>query len=141
MVMSAEKSGVRRTPDDLEVVGFREYLPNTDDVVHARHFVREVLRAGGAGADDVAAAELVVGELALNVVRHAGTSFSVLVQLAPGLIKVAVRDDSDTVPRTRPHLVGAVTGRGLSMVASTTDEWGVEPLGRGKEVWAVVRQR
>jgi anti-sigma regulatory factor (Ser/Thr protein kinase) len=124
---------------EMVVLGFHEFLPTAVEVVSARRFVRDVLVADGRPLEVVAAAELVVDEFALNATRHAGTFFSVLVESTPGVVRVAVRDDSDVFPQVRPHIVTSIAGRGLSIVASTAEEWGADPLGRGKEVWALLR--
>jgi anti-sigma regulatory factor (Ser/Thr protein kinase) len=125
--------------DDFDVVGFHEYLPTTDEIVSARHFVHETLAASGVQPDVIAAAEMVVEEFAVNAVRHTGTFFSVSVEEALGAVRIAVRDDSNVFPEVREHVVLSIGGRGLSIVASTAEEWGAESLGRGKEVWAVLR--
>ncbi len=126
-------------PEDFGVLGFREYLPTAEEIVSARHFVQETLQAVGARQDVIAAAELVVDEFALNAMRHAGSFFSVSVEEAPGAVRIAVRDDSDVFPAMQEHVVLSISGRGLSIVASTAEQWGAQSLGRGKEVWAVLR--
>jgi anti-sigma regulatory factor (Ser/Thr protein kinase) len=127
------------SPEEFGVLGFHEYLPTPEEIVSARHFVHETLSASGAQEDVIAAAELVVDEFALNAVRHAGTFFSVSIEEAPGAVRIAVRDDSNAFPEVRDHVVLSISGRGLSIVASTAEQWGAESLGRGKEVWAVLR--
>lgn len=129
------------TPDDedFETLGFHEFLPTTEEVVAARRFVHETLLAQGASRDVIAGAELVADEFALNAVRHAGTFFSVAVEAAPGAVKIAVRDDSGAYPHLRHNSLESIAGRGLSIVAMTAEQWGVESLGRGKEVWAELR--
>lgn len=126
------------TDPAFEVLGFREFMPTPEDIVAARHFAREVL-AGVVEPELIAAAELVVDEFALNAVRHAGTFFSVGIESADNMVRIAVRDDSDVFPTVREHVLLSIAGRGLSIVASTAEEWGAESLGRGKEVWAVLR--
>lgn len=125
--------------NEYDVLGFREYLPTPDEIVSARHFVHETLTAAGKDEDVIAASELVVDEFALNAMRHAGTFFSVSVEGAPGAVRIAVRDDSNAFPSVQEHVVLSISGRGLSIVASTAEQWGAQSLGRGKEVWAVLR--
>lgn len=124
---------------EFEVLGFHEFLPTPEEVVAARHFANETLAAQGITKKMIAAAELVVDEFALNAVQHAGTFFSVGIEGAGGMVRVAVRDDSDVFPVVREHVVLSINGRGLSIVASTAEQWGTEALGRGKEVWALLR--
>lgn len=124
---------------EYDVLGFREYLPTPEEIVSARHFVHETLTAAGKAQDVIAAAELVVDEFALNAMRHAGTFFSVSVEDSPQAVRIAVRDDSNVFPSVQEHVVLSISGRGLSIVASTAEQWGAQSLGRGKEVWAVLR--
>jgi anti-sigma regulatory factor (Ser/Thr protein kinase) len=123
-------------PEDFETIGFREFPPTTDAVVAARRFVRRTLASRGADTETIATAELVTDELALNAVRHAGTFFSVAVEIASAVVRIAVRDDSGTLPRLHAHSLESISGRGLSIIAMTAEQWGTESLGRGKEVWA-----
>jgi anti-sigma regulatory factor (Ser/Thr protein kinase) len=127
-------------PGDLRVLGFHEYLPQAGDVAEARHFVRQALEADGADPDFIGAAELIVDEFALNAVTHAHSFFSVLVERGDSAVRVGVRDDSDVIPKIPDHLTTSLHGRGLTIVAKTAEEWGTEPLGRGKEVWALLRR-
>ena len=120
-------------------MGFHEFAPTTEAVVSARRFVHDTLVAQGAADNVVASAELGADEFALNAVRHAGSFFSVAVETAPGVVKIAVRDDSGAFPRLHAHSLESITGRGLSIVAMTAEQWGAESLGRGKEVWAELR--
>ncbi|HVX20088.1 MAG TPA: hypothetical protein VHB02_01935 [Acidimicrobiales bacterium] len=124
---------------DREVVGFREFLATAEEVVDARHFVHGVLAERGVDGDLVAAADLVVEEFALNAVRQTGTFFSVLVELVPGSVRVAVRDDSDASPTLGAAARTSIAQLGRSIIASTTEQWGAESLGHGKEVWALLR--
>ena len=128
------------TPAVLQVLGFREYLPHVRDVADARHFVARLLEADGAGDHLIHAAELIVDELALNAVLHAHSFFSVLVEHGDGVVRVAVRDDSNVVPMIPSHVTSAIHGRGLTIVAMTAQQWGSESLGQGKEVWALLRR-
>ncbi|MGH9092763.1 MAG: ATP-binding protein [Acidimicrobiales bacterium] len=120
----------------LETVGFREFLPTATGIRSARLFVEQTLRKARTPDEVVAAAVLVADEFSLNAVEHAGTSFSVALELGPGTLRVAVRDDARAFPGPSPHSLGSAGGRGLTIVATTAEEWGAESLGRGKEVWA-----
>lgn len=126
-------------PEDFTTIGFQEFLPTNDAVVAARRFVHQTLAAHGATDGAIAAAELVADEFALNAVRHAGTFFSVAVETAPGAVRIAVRDDAGAFPHLHDHALESIGGRGLSIVAMTAEQWGAEPLGHGKEVWAELR--
>lgn len=105
-------------------------------VQQARLFVSGLLHAHGlAGiADDV---ELVVSELATNVVTHAGTPFVVTLQREGSRVLLTVQDGTSE----RPVLVKAAAtetrGRGLAIVDALSQDWGSdERPTRAKSVWA-----
>ena len=102
----------------------------------ARTFVRHHLVAHGMAhlADDVA---LVVSELATNAVVHARTPFTVSLQTFEKTLVLTVEDGS----REAPVLVSARVldggGRGMTIVAMLSREWGADRHpGGGKSVWA-----
>lgn len=104
----------------------------------ARAFVREV--AAGFPAELVADAELLVSELATNAVLHGsvyGGMFAVVVRPSAGWVYVAVIDcGGRTVPRVVEAGAGAVSCRGLAMVAALASDWGVAKEPRfGHRVW------
>ncbi|REF96258.1 anti-sigma regulatory factor (Ser/Thr protein kinase) [Asanoa ferruginea] len=91
--------------------------------------------------DDVVA---VTGELVGNAVRHArplpGGVIRVAWSLTPGgVVEVRVTDGGGTGhvrPRSRPAGPEALNGRGLHIVGTLADRWGVEHDGQGQIVWA-----
>ncbi|MEU0491043.1 ATP-binding protein [Nocardiopsis sp. NPDC006139] len=95
-------------------------------------------------ADDV---RLVLSELVGNACRHALTpdrdpgTTPVVVRLsrADGFGRVAclVADTSDRAPHKVDAHHFAESGRGLSLVAAFSGEWGWNPIRGGKVVWAV----
>jgi hypothetical protein len=103
----------------------------------ARRFVAGLLAcrpfAGRVDPDDV---QLVVSELATNAVVHAGTPFSISVSSDGAVMRIEVSDWSAAPPVMRDGAVGALSGRGLRLVAAVSGNWGVEPGPDGKTVWA-----
>jgi anti-sigma regulatory factor (Ser/Thr protein kinase) len=84
-------------------------------------------------ADDV---RVVVSELATNAVLHARTPFAVSATCDGTRLRVAVADQSATLPRLRRRdSSDATTGRGLAMVACLSARWGVDETGEGKTTW------
>lgn len=81
---------------------------------------------------------LIVSELATNAMRHARTPFIVTLQNTGASVLLTVEDGSPTVPAlaNRPDPLDP-GGRGLSIVAFLSDDWGVTSGRDGsKSVWA-----
>jgi len=106
----------------------------------ARRLVRELLAdrpyAHALGDD----AELLVSEVVANVVRHAGTEAQLTVRVGAHGLRVEVEDHSPRLPTIPcsftdgdPDLREA--GRGLALVETVAQAWGVERSGDGKVVW------
>ncbi|MGW4640338.1 ATP-binding protein [Sphaerisporangium sp. NPDC004334] len=110
----------------------------------ARRFTRATVREWGLDglADD---AELVIGELVINALRHGLSSRAaapaahpvrvVLAHTGESLICV-VTDPSDRSPTPRPPDADSEGGRGLQVVAGVSHRWGWAPGHPGKAVWA-----
>ncbi|MGW0186178.1 ATP-binding protein [Streptomyces sp. NPDC003362] len=114
----------------------------------ARRRVGDHLGDWGHGPDDpaLAAAVLLVSELATNVVRHGARAegeFEVAVTaLADGSCLVEVSDEDRAVPRMRTPDPWEESGRGLHLVEHVAAAWGVWSRGsHGKTVWALVHAR
>jgi len=107
------------------------FRPDLRSVRDARLFVQRVT---GCSASDPAA--LLVSELSTNAVLHAGTEFTVTVhgeESAP--IRVEVTDGNSGSPTLRDNAM-TPNGRGLRIVASLAERWGVdEHPGGTKTVW------
>lgn len=101
----------------------------------ARRFVADAL--GGWGCDGlVDDAVLAVSELVTNAVVHAGTACRVVLRLGGGRLRIEVADAGGGSPRALEPSTTRTGGRGLHLVESIADAWGVERDGRGKVVWA-----
>ena len=107
-----------------------------EEVRDARVFVAEQIR--GFGHEPlVPAAQLVVSELVTNALLHGGGSATVKVCESPrGGIRIEVIDGSRRPPVVSPPGERTLTGRGLHLVGSMVDQWGVDLLQDGKVVWA-----
>lgn len=108
----------------------------------ARRRLASELSADGLPVDVVADAELMMGELFGNVVRHARPlpdgSVRAYWLLLGGRLRLAVTDGgSIRVPHALPLRPSATSGRGLSIVEALAAAWGVEPTSQGAvTVWA-----
>ncbi|MGW1723351.1 SpoIIE family protein phosphatase [Streptomyces sp. NPDC002306] len=78
---------------------------------------------------------LVVSELATNVIRHA-TGAIRLRLIRDRVLTVEVSDDADTAPHLRHACMQDEGGRGLFIVASVTRRWGTRYEEIGKTIWA-----
>ena len=123
---------------EVHTIGFQEFTPSPGCVGEVRHFVKHTLEEAGVDQDAVFDCQLVADELAANAVRHAGSIFSVGVELTDTLVRIAVRDESNALPEQKDSTPDAPNGRGLVIVSGTSGGWGSVPLGRGKEIWADV---
>ncbi|HEY1828345.1 MAG TPA: ATP-binding protein [Acidimicrobiales bacterium] len=124
---------------EVQTVGFQEFPPVATSLVEVRRFVRDVLEPLGVPSDRIFECQLIADELAANAIQHAGSEYSVGVEMTDDFVRVAVRDDSDSLPVPRISPAEALGGRGLSIVAGTACGWGTVPLGLGKETWADVQ--
>jgi anti-sigma regulatory factor (Ser/Thr protein kinase) len=102
----------------------------------ARRFVRDVL--SNQPLDIMDAAELMTSELTANCVRHARTDFELAVE-AQGQIRIEVHDSGPGEPTLLSPARNDVTGRGLRIVDTLSDEWGVTQEHGGKAVWFTLR--
>lgn len=85
-------------------------------------------------------AVLLVSELVGNAVRHTGAhTFGLRMQRRPGWIRVEVRDPSRGLPCLLPVAELDTSGRGLFLVDTLSDRWGVDLLPRGKTTWFEMR--
>jgi anti-sigma regulatory factor (Ser/Thr protein kinase) len=111
-------------------------------VAVARRRITTEMRSVGITDDAIDDAALVITELVTNAIRHGsplpGRWLQVTWDLDAGTVEIAVSDGggSQTRPQaTRPSL-SALGGRGLEIVDTLSDEWGVRPP--GTTVWAII---
>jgi anti-sigma regulatory factor (Ser/Thr protein kinase) len=110
----------------------RRFLPELGSCGAARAFAAEMVDSDDPRSEDVA---LVVSELASNAVLHARTPFSVRLSSSDACLRIEVHDSSPTLPVRRHYSTDAVTGRGMGIVASYSDRWGIDATPGGKAVW------
>jgi anti-sigma regulatory factor (Ser/Thr protein kinase) len=137
-------------PQESPVFSGCSLSPSPDAARRARSFTRQTLASWGLAelADD---AQVIVSELLVNAVRHAGFRQSEgghgtwaagvglwLLSHADGLMCV-VTDPSDSAPALRQPGDSSESGRGLHLVHALSDHWGWTRLSeRGKAVWAIL---
>ncbi|MEU6177057.1 ATP-binding protein [Streptomyces coeruleorubidus] len=104
-------------------------------VPEARRALRELLGQWGRTArSDVA--ELLTSELVTNAIVHTDHDAVLMATVGPRGLRVEVRDFVARRPRLRvPVADDGTNGRGLFLVQSLADAWGVRAHGVGKAVW------
>ena len=137
----ATRQDARR--EDAPTTVARRFPAACVSVGEARHFLLEHLR--GERDEDLGPLALMLSELATNAVQHADTAFEVDITVSPDAegrsVHVRVTDEAPgfPVPQVAPH--DGLRGRGLRIVETLADAWGIEVQhGRaGKTVWFTSR--
>jgi two-component sensor histidine kinase len=120
--------------------------PEASSVPIARHWAAELATASGCNSDTVGTVALVVTELASNAVKHAASEFTLELDMTlpdedatrPIDVRIAVSDEDSRLPRIENIDDGALGGRGLWLVRSLAEGFGVDGTEDGKTVWAVL---
>jgi anti-sigma regulatory factor (Ser/Thr protein kinase) len=106
-------------------------------VAEVRRMLRDALPRWGA-ADLADTAELLTSELVTNALVHTDDDawfFAAFSDRPVRRLRVEVRDDTPHRPQPRRPDDYAVSGRGLLLVQSLAQAWGVRPYGPGKAIW------
>jgi len=107
-------------------------------VPEVRRALRELLRQWGrSGRSEMAEiAELLTSELVTNALIHTDDDAVLTATVSPRGLHVEVRDFVGRRPKLRvPNADDGTSGRGLLLVQSLADAWGVRAHGVGKVVW------
>ncbi|MFD3611051.1 SpoIIE family protein phosphatase [Streptomyces atroolivaceus] len=135
---------LRRSPDlgSPRAPRLHQYIHQADPqgLSEARSIVRQALTEWDlAGlADD---AELVTGELLVNVLLHTEGGAVLTLEVLPEpvrRIRLSVQDRSSVWPRRRTPGETSTSGRGLLLLDAVAERWGIEPRGEGKAVWCEI---
>ena len=100
----------------------------------ARGFIGEFGAGRGLDPELLATVVLLTSELVTNAVVHAETMF-VLGARAQSSFRVSVDDTSTSNAQVAVAEGDADSGRGLSMVATLSQRWGIDRTAFGKSVW------
>ena len=105
---------------------------------------RRHLRTIASGPDDVLeVALLLASELVTNAVKYGGDHIVLSVVDEAERLRVEVQDDGLSIPRVGVGGSHAVGGRGLLLVQSLADDWGMEGgdgTQPGTSVWFALRK-
>ncbi|MEU3225248.1 SpoIIE family protein phosphatase [Streptomyces sp. NPDC006976] len=135
---------LRRSPDpgSPRAPRVHQYIHQADPegLSEARTIVRQALTDWEMAelADD---AELVTGELLVNVLLHTEGGAVLTLEVLPEpvrRVRLSVQDRSSTWPRRRSPGETATSGRGLLLLDAVATRWGIEPRGEGKAVWCEI---
>jgi anti-sigma regulatory factor (Ser/Thr protein kinase) len=100
-----------------------------------------VLGLWGVDEDLTWTVELLVAELATNVVRHARTPYTIILSWDEQVFRGEVNDANQLEPRPQLNVsTDAVGGRGLLLVSKIATAWGVDMHDHGKTVWFTIAQ-
>src|SRR5262249_34991882 len=134
----------RRIPGEV-MASSVVFLPHTPSSVSAvrRRLCAELL-ASGVYQETAEDATVIVSELISNALRHARPLPSGEIRVAWSrqgeLIRLAVSDGGAmTEPRRARPTLSSLGGRGLSIVETLSDGWGVLHEDDGTTVWATLR--
>lgn len=122
---------------------YSETLPREPESASAaRRLVRIALAVWGLDEliDDSA---VVVSEMVANAVHHARSRLIRVIVSRPDehTVRIGVVDMSKVFPQRRDPKEDDEGGRGLALVAVLAENWGSDPLPRGKHVWAELREK
>ncbi|MGW3913088.1 ATP-binding protein [Streptomyces sp. NPDC005070] len=123
--------------------GLRTTVPaHPSRVPGVRAMVAEYLTRLRLPAQRVDDAVLAAGELFTNALRHGspdrGDTITVGIECDPRELRVSVADRSSALPAARTAGGAEESGRGLTIIAALSDDWGVAPADpgtTGKKVW------
>ncbi|MFC7882935.1 ATP-binding protein [Streptomyces sp. NPDC057376] len=85
-------------------------------------------------------AQLVVTELATNVIKHVGegASATLVLERKDGRLRVEMHDKNASLPILRAAACDTECGRGLHMLMAMSLDWGVMMTAVGKAVWCEI---
>ncbi|MFJ5260413.1 SpoIIE family protein phosphatase [Streptomyces sp. NPDC088387] len=109
--------------------------PDPAEVGRARAAVREQLHEWGLADRLEDIAELLVGELVTNAVRHSHRAAVTLRLVRGETLLCEVDDDDHELPTLRSAGPADEQGRGLRVVSTLAREWGASRTAAGKTVW------
>jgi anti-sigma regulatory factor (Ser/Thr protein kinase) len=119
---------------DLTTSAAASFAAEPPSATSARRFVVGFLRPLVRN-ELVEVAALLTTELTTNSLLHAGSAVDVEVAVSPREVRVEVSDTHPSVPVASRPDASSTYGRGLLLVESLSDHWGVARRDAGKGVW------
>ena len=95
----------------------------------------------GLHRDVATIATLLTSELVTNALQHGSGDIAMTIDRSPGQLIVDVQDESSEQPVVRATGLDSIKGRGLLLIETLANSWGVRqrPGGKGKSVWFALR--
>ena len=102
----------------------------------ASHHARSAMRAVAEPGDPLDDILLAASELTANAVQHGGGAVRLTAARSGASLTIALTDRrADVLPVAQPLLASSSTGRGLAIVHTISDHWGVTRYHDRKVVW------
>ena len=122
---------------DLEVRASLGLAPEPTSARLARRFISDFCNAARLGEDVCQVASLLTSELVTNAIRYGGSRAVLEAQMPGGVLRVTEADENPDLPDVGvAPTVTAEGGRGVLLVSTLAQRWGVEQLPPGgKAVW------
>jgi anti-sigma regulatory factor (Ser/Thr protein kinase) len=111
-----------------------EFPPTTRSAMVSRHLMRDLL-SESLSKQELDVVVLLTNELVTNAIVHSRENFELTVREFSGFVEVEVADSDRRVPVVRAPTPAKGSGRGLAMVESLAQDWGVIRHEMGKAVW------
>jgi PAS domain S-box-containing protein len=105
----------------------------------ARAFAGRVLESWGVDEGIAFDVKIAVSELVTNAIAHGARPIQLRLRKQRDHLLVEIRDSGAGVPSLRRAAPADVNGRGLLIVSSVADRWGVRSGPAGKTVWCQFR--
>ena len=114
----------------------QSFCSDPSSAAEIRKFVREAC-SGVLSQEDLDAAVLLTSELVTNAMLHTDSEqVEVRIRFGPGTIRIGVRDDDAASPAPSAPSREETSGRGLQIVETLSDTWGVDYTEcGGKCIW------
>lgn len=113
--------------------------PDFTAIAPARRWASNHLQDAGISGQTLDILILLVSEVVTNAVAHAIPPVALLLEVAPGCVRVEVRDCAREVPIVKFPTPSATGGRGIALVDMLATRWGVtsfdDDADRLKSVW------
>jgi len=131
---------VRPDPDLAPYLATLPLLPEATAVRRARAFLRASLAPWDVPADLLPTAELLVGELVTNGIRHAHGDLELRLHRTERELYIEVVDGHGRIPHRRQFTLDREDRRGLNLVDALASRWGARILVDGRKVvWCALR--